>query len=434
MNFDVLRQKILEKAIRGELVPQLESEPEVEQIGEAPEDVPFAIPEKWKWCNFGNVVAYGKCEQVLSQNIEKSAWILDLEDIESGTGNLLQKKKGASVQSNKNRFKKGDVLYSKLRPYLNKVIVADEDGYCTTEIVPITPSVAQAPLDALYLKIYLMSPYFVGYANRCSYGVKMPRLGTKDAKKALFPVPPIKEQYRIVQRLNELILEIDKAESAYNELAGPLSDRLRQLLLERAIQGKLVPQLESEPEVKQIGEAPEDVPFAIPEKWKWLPLNKFSEKRRTVSPNTITGEVELWSIPAYDAGSPEKVNSKHIGSSKKEVVNGDVLLSKIVPNIKRAWIVKSDHPHKLASTEWLTFSGKNILDPEFMRQVFLSPYFRGKMMDTISGMGSLKRANPGILQQTLIPVPHLQEQRRIVAKLNELLGSISQLEQTISTP
>ena len=62
MNFDVLRQKILEKAIRGELVPQLESEPEVEQIGEAPEDVPFAIPEKWKWCNFGNVVAYGKCE------------------------------------------------------------------------------------------------------------------------------------------------------------------------------------------------------------------------------------------------------------------------------------------------------------------------------------------------------------------------------------
>ena len=166
------------------------------------------------------------------------------------------------------------------------------------------------------------------------------------------------------------------------------------------------------------------MPFAIPEKWKWLPLNKFSEKRRTVSPNTITGEVELWSIPAYDAGSPEKVNSKHIGSSKKEVVNGDVLLSKIVPNIKRAWIVKSDHPHKLASTEWLTFSGKNILDPEFMRQVFLSPYFRGKMMDTISGMGSLKRANPGILQQTLIPVPHLQEQRRIVTKINQLFEQI----------
>ena len=205
-----LRASILQEAIQGKLVPQLESEPAVEQIGKAPEDVPFAIPEKWKWCNFGNVVAYGKCEQVQPQNIEKSAWILDLEDIKSGTGNLLQKKKGISAQSNKTRFRKGDVLYSKLRPYLNKVIVADDDGYCTTEIVPISPSVAQAPLDAQYLKIYLMSPYFVGYANQCSYGVKMPRLGTKDAQKALFPIPPIEEQCRIVAKLNELFSYVTK--------------------------------------------------------------------------------------------------------------------------------------------------------------------------------------------------------------------------------
>ena len=205
-----LKSSILQEAIQGKLVPQLESEPAVEQIGKAPEDVPFAIPEKWKWCNFGNVVAYGKCEQVQPQNIEKSAWILDLEDIKSGTGNLLQKKKGISAQSNKTRFRKGDVLYSKLRPYLNKVIVADDDGYCTTEIVPISPSVAQAPLDAQYLKIYLMSPYFVGYANQCSYGVKMPRLGTKDAQKALFPIPPIEEQCRIVAKLNELLSYVTK--------------------------------------------------------------------------------------------------------------------------------------------------------------------------------------------------------------------------------
>ena len=207
---DKLRASLLQEAIQGKLVPQLESEPAVEQIGKAPEDVPFAIPEKWKWCNFGDVVAYGKCEQVQPQNIEKSAWILDLEDIESGTGNLLQKKKGISAQSNKSRFRKGDVLYSKLRPYLNKVIVADDDGYCTTEIVPISPSVAQAPLDAQYLKIYLMSPYFVGYANQCSYGVKMPRLGTKDAQKALFPIPPIEEQCRIVAKLNELLSYVRK--------------------------------------------------------------------------------------------------------------------------------------------------------------------------------------------------------------------------------
>ena len=58
MNFDILRQKILEKAIRGELVPQLESEPEVPQIGKAPEEVPFALPRKWKWIQLENLFLF----------------------------------------------------------------------------------------------------------------------------------------------------------------------------------------------------------------------------------------------------------------------------------------------------------------------------------------------------------------------------------------
>ena len=440
MNFDVLRQKILEKAIRGELVPQLESEPEVEQIGEVPEDVPFAIPEKWKWCNFGNVVAYGKCEQVLSQNIEKSAWILDLEDIESGTGNLLQKKKGASVQSNKNRFKKGDVLYSKLRPYLNKVIVADEDGYCTTEIVPITPSVAQAPLDALYLKIYLMSPYFVGYANRCSYGVKMPRLGTKDAKKALFPVPPIKEQYRIVQRLNELILEIDKAESAYNELAGPLSDRLRQLLLERAIQGKLVPQLESEPEVRQLGEVPENVPFAIPEKWKWVKLENLGKWKSGGTPSRSHREYyENGTIPWLKTGDLNDGVIKSVGEyitnsgleNSPAHINpaGSVLIAMYGATIGKVGILQFPCATNQACCACVL--KENICDQWYLFYFLLS---QRKNFIALGAGGAQPNISRTKIVNSWIPLPPLEEQHRIVAKLNELIGSISQLAQTISTP
>ena len=82
--------------------------------------------------------------------------------------------------------------------------MADEDGYCTTEIIPINPRSNGYKIDAEYLKTYLMSPYFVHYANEQSYGVKMPRLGTKDAKLAPFPFPPIAEQRRIVARLNEI--------------------------------------------------------------------------------------------------------------------------------------------------------------------------------------------------------------------------------------
>lgn len=202
-----LRASLLQEAIQGKLVPQLDEEPAVKQIGVPPEDVPFAIPEKWKWARLGEVVGYGSASQVSPKDISGDTWVLDLEDIEKETGRLLQKKKNIRVSSNKSVFKKGDVLYGKLRPYLNKVLIANEDGVCTTEIVPISMESAKCPLDREYFQLYLMSPIFVNYANQCSYGVKMPRLGTKDAKAALIPIPPLKEQQRIVRKLKSIFDE-----------------------------------------------------------------------------------------------------------------------------------------------------------------------------------------------------------------------------------
>ena len=415
MNFDILRQKILEKAIRGELVPQLESEPEVRQIGEAPDDVPFSIPEKWKWCNFGNVVAYGKSKQVQPQNIEKSAWILDLEDIESGTGNLLQKKKSITAQSNKTRFRKGDVLYSKLRPYLNKVIVADDDGYCTTEIVPISPSVAQAPLDAQYLKIYLMSPYFVGYANQCSYGVKMPRLGTKDAQKALFPIPPIEEQRRIVAELNQLFEQIDRAEKAYNELSGPLSDRFRQLCLEKAIQGKLVPQLESEPVVNQIGDVPDNCPFRLPKKWKWVKLGAaFSLKAgKFISASEIK---DSGAYPCYGGNGKRGYVDKFNREGRFPLIGRQGALCGNI-NLVDGKFYATEHA--------VVADGGNIIDPDcaafFLKALNLNQY-------------ATKTAQPGLsvkrISKTPFPLAPIQEQKRIVKKIQDLLLEISSIKQS----
>ena len=198
------RQLCLEKAIQGRLVPQLESEPEVNKVGEISEGIPFNIPEKWSWIRLGELVNYGSSKQIEGSQITTSTWVLDLEDIEKNSGKLLRKKYGTKTTSNKSCFKKGDVLYGKLRPYLNKVLIADEDGCCTTEIIPISVSSAKLELDAEFLCYFLRSPYFVEYANRCAYGVKMPRLGTQDAKAVLVPIPPFQEQQRIVLRLKQL--------------------------------------------------------------------------------------------------------------------------------------------------------------------------------------------------------------------------------------
>ena len=171
-------------------------------------EIPFDLPSGWEWCRLGSLVDFRKNQSVKADEISKDAWLLDLEDIEKDTGTLLQRKRMGSTTSisNKHRFIKGNVLYSKLRPYLNKVIIADEDGYCTSEILCLDFGL----VFNKYAQVYLMSPMFVEYAMSCAYGVKMPRLGSEHGNNALYPLPPLEEQKRIVARIEELMPRIDK--------------------------------------------------------------------------------------------------------------------------------------------------------------------------------------------------------------------------------
>lgn len=166
------------------------------------------IPINWELCCLGEICDYGNCVNVDTKDIDEEAWVLDLEDIEKDSGKVIHKirKYERNSSSTKHLFKKGQVLYSKLRPYLNKVVLADEEGFCTSEILPLNFSNVVEPQYALY---YLMSPTFLKYANRCSYGVKMPRLGTADGRKAVFPLPPFEEQRRISRHISKIFIEID---------------------------------------------------------------------------------------------------------------------------------------------------------------------------------------------------------------------------------
>ena len=177
-----------------------------EQVGKKivciEDEIPFEIPNSWVWARLGAIVDFSKSQTISSSMLDMNSWILELEDIEKDCGRLLQKKrmKGLLSKSDKHLFYKGNVLYSKLRPYLNKVIVADEDGACTTEILAFD----FGHIYNKYAQAYLMSPFFVDYANTDSYGIKMPRLGSKKGNNALFPIPPLREQQRIVERVEQL--------------------------------------------------------------------------------------------------------------------------------------------------------------------------------------------------------------------------------------
>lgn len=109
--------------------------------------------------------------------------------------------------STKHIFYKGDLLYSKLRPYLNKVVIAPKDGFCTSEILPLD---FKGILTNKYGHYLFMSSFFLKIVNFLTYGVKMPRLGTDDARKILIPIPPIPEQKRIIEKIEYAFAQLDE--------------------------------------------------------------------------------------------------------------------------------------------------------------------------------------------------------------------------------
>ena len=223
-----MKNSLLQAAIQGQLTEQLPTDGDARDLlkkiraektkllaakkikAEKPlppvtdDEIPFELPANWCWCRLGEICNYGTNETIQPSAMQVGKLLIELEDVEKDSGKLINRKTfdGRNANSSKNIFRRGNVLFGKLRVYLNKVIIADADGYCSSEILPL--DFGKNILNR-YAQIVLMSPPFLSYANACSYGTKMPRLGTKAGQLALFPLPPLAEQLRIVERLNELL-------------------------------------------------------------------------------------------------------------------------------------------------------------------------------------------------------------------------------------
>lgn len=173
--------------------------------------VPWELPIGWEWVRLGTVTNYGETVKSGIDSVSDDTWILELEDIEKNTSRLIKKVlvKERRFKSTKNKFKEGDILYGKLRPYLDKVLIAESSGVCTSEIIPIS---FFDNIEPGYLRWYLKSPYFIKYADSSTYGMNLPRLGTESARMALFPFPPKKEQSVIVAKIDQLMMLCDLLE------------------------------------------------------------------------------------------------------------------------------------------------------------------------------------------------------------------------------
>ncbi|TCP97267.1 type I restriction enzyme S subunit [Cricetibacter osteomyelitidis] len=507
MKAQQLKNAILQLAIQGKLVPQdpndepasvllekiqqekakLIAEGKIKKSKKSTDKLPFAkddkfpfeIPENWQWVRLGEICKFNSQGAISGSDIPLNSWVLDLEDIEKQSGLLIQKKlkTSNSIKSQRNLFEKNDILYGKLRPYLNKVIIADENGFCSTEIVPLKCS---EYIFNKYAQLLLMSSYFLGYSKNNSHGTKMPRFNLEKGKNFLFPLPPLAEQHRIVAKIEELLPFIDqyaKKEQELTALHQAFPQQLKKSILQAAIQGKLTEQapndkpasellkhiqqekvrLISEKKLKKPKQHSEiiirdnipyeiidgverciadEVPFEVPKNWCWVRLGEII----ILNPkNKADDALNVSFIPMKDIKDGYKNEHtfsvrkwKDIKSGFTHFQNNDIGIAKITPCFenKKSVIFKNLNNQIGAGTTELFVVRPlcNTIKVEYLLWFFKTFYFINEGIKNFTGTAGQQRISSDYIKNLLFPIPPLEEQERIINKIENLFLSINKLE------
>lgn len=437
------------------------------------EEVPFEIPKGWEWCRLGEISTYAQTKRKINaSNADSQLWGLDLEDIEKG-GRLLNIKTVGERKAigDKTIFNRGDILYSKLRPYLLKILVAPEGGICTPEIIPFT---CYGNICKDYIVSFLKSPYVDDYINSVTFGVKMPRVSTETMTSLLVPLPPLSEQFRIDTKTKELMPYIDgygKAQNKLNKLNEELSNIIRKSILQEAIQGKLVPQIAEEGTAQELLEQiktekqklvkegklkksalassvifrgddnkywekkennvvciDDEIPFVIPNSWNWCRLKDIGRTETGTTPSKSHPEYFGNYIPFL---SPANILGSKIISETQGLSNIGIEFGRVVPKNSILQVCIGGSIGKCAIVNKpATFNQQiNSITPylcnvEFVHIVLQSEYFRLAIMDKATGTAT-PIINRGNWETLLFPLPPLKEQLRIIEKYKGVTSIMS---------
>lgn len=230
------KQAVLSKAFNGELVGL------VSAATEKPHALCWDLPFGWRWVAFEEAVE-------IASNLVNPNTIPDLphiapDNIESGTTRLLPYRtiKENGVISAKHRFYAGQILYSKIRPYLRKAVIADFDGACSADMYPLAP---RDVLAARYLLQWLVGEQFTHFAVEHQGRTVLPKINQNALNKTPLPLPPLAVQHEIVRRIESAFAKINRlAKEAKRALE--LVGRLDEAILAKAFRGELVPQDEND--------------------------------------------------------------------------------------------------------------------------------------------------------------------------------------------
>ena len=476
---DKLRKSVLQSAIQGKLTEQLATDDKVEDLLQAikeekellikekkikkqkplpkitEDEIPFAIPENWKWVRLGDIsykIVDGDHNPPTGEK-EKTPYIM-ASSTNIGNERLinLEKVRYLSeenfIKCNKRTLvKKDDILFSSVGS-IGSVIVYNEDYKLTFQR---SVTVIGTRINSYYLRIVLLSPYCQFIFKTQSSGTAQKGFYIRQVNNLLIPLPPLAEQKRIVEKLDNVLANIDELKASEEKLSilqKNFPDKLKKSILQSAIQGKLTEQLATDDNVEDLLQAikeekellikekkikkqkpvpnitEDEIPFAIPENWKWVRLGEVIEliSGRDLVKDKYNNNCE--GIPYITGASNFNNNNLIIDRWTNEAtsiaIKNDILLT-CKGTIGEIAVLKENKVHIARQIMSIRLLQGNI---EYIKWYIIS------QIDKLKSMG--KSIIPGISREMilnyLIPLPPLAEQKRIVEKLDKLLADIEELK------
>lgn len=412
------------------------------------------IPEGWTISKLGDILEPSK-DRADPLKIGKVTYI-GLEHIDKGTGNLLDFGSSSEVKSTKSVFHEGDLLYGKLRPYLNKVYLARFDGICSTDIL-VFPK--QELVSNTFLFYRMLSGDFVRYTSGNVSGVQHPRVNVNTISQFDVLLPPINEQHRIVAKIEELFTNLD-AGVEYLKTVQAQIKRYRQAVLKYAFEGKLtagwreVHKNELEPasvllerireeRKKKLGgkykESPavdtSDLP-ELPDGWEWATLADIG--------HAVTGNTPSKSNTSYYGGDhpfykPTDLNAGYsVKSSTDGLTDEGINHARVAPEESTlvtcigATIGKTGYVREAGAfnQQINAIIPETSLIPEFIYFMCISPNLQKKIINNASST-TLPILNKGRFSILPFPLPSTEEQKRIVEDIERRFSIADEIEKVL---
>ena len=412
------------------------------------------LPKGWIWVKLGEILE-PSTKKVNPLTIEEMKYI-GLEHIEKDKGTITGYGSSKEVKSTKSYFNKGDLLYGKLRPYLNKVYIAEFEGVCSSDILvfPISKN-----LNNKYLLYIFLNKDFSRYANLQVSGVQHPRTSFKSISKYVFPMPPLPEQHRIVEKIEELFSRLDAGIESLKKVQTQIK-RYRQAVLKHAFEGKLTAawretnkhRLEPASVIidkitqrkkknatgkqKELSELYTSYLPELPNGWEWVKVKDIGE---TVTGNTPSKKNNDYYSNEYPFFKPTDLNSGYYvkeaadGLSKKGISRARLLPAKSIlvtcigATIGKAGLIRVPGASNQQINAIIPYKP---LIPEYLYFICTSPQFQKCIHDNASST-TLPILNKSKFENLIIPLPSIEEQQKIVEEIERRFSIADRVEEIV---